>query len=512
MTEPQGRNRRMPEPHRPGATRFAQNRAVLRTMSESSSQARDTLESRAAGFKEIADRLRGLSVTGPAYLVGGSLRDRLLNRRSCDYDFAVPGDARGQAEKAAVGLGCRVIEIGKGEKVVYRVVSNDTVLDFSPMYGNSIEDDLRRRDFTVNSIGLDLATGEMIDPAGGLADIRSKTVRLISEDAVLADPLRMLRAFRIGAVLGFKIGPETLSIIAKHAGLISGLPGERTRAELLEMMKAERSFPYIEQMIGSGILARVIPGLEPCAGCRSDQGDQQGQGLLYHLIRAYDEIERLMAGHATAWPGYAEEIGGYLESKGRKALLKLAALLHDIGKPATRSVDESGRLRFLAHAKKGADMVEGVCSALRMSVKERSFVDLVVRNHMHPLLLYDARRRGSLKTKGIVRFATRYQDDLVGLLLHSVADQRAKTGHNIKADKALLRFLDEILKKYFIEIRPRIRGEGLITGRDLIEHFGLTPSVIFARLLKKVEEARVNREIETRKDALDLVARLLQSC
>ena len=467
--------------------------------------------------------------------MGGSLRDHILNRPSNDYDFAVPGNARAFAEKVAEKLGVRTIEMGKKDKALFRVISGDRVLDFSPIQGGTIEDDLRRRDFTVNALGFNLSSespsgrkrervGGIIDPVGGLDDIRLKAIRLISEHAILADPLRILRAFRLAAVLGFEIAPQTLSVIKKRDSLVAGSARERIRTELLRMMEAERSFSYVEQMCRAGVLMKLLPELEPCRHCLLDD---PGHDVFQHVMRTYEEIEVILNDYKILWPEYSERIRRYLEEGNRKALLKLAALLHDLGKPATCRVDfrlGRKRLQFLTHEERGAKIVKGICLRLRMSAKEASYTELIVRNHLRPLLLFDARQRGTLTTRGIVRFVRKYGDDVIGLLLHSLADQRAKSTHRFPAkqcgsleggrtngqfEEAFLAFLKEILRRYFFDLRPRMTGSRLITGKDLIEHFRLTPSKLFGNLLHKVEEARLNREIRTKEEAFELVDRLL---
>ncbi|HID30864.1 MAG TPA: HD domain-containing protein, partial [Desulfobacterales bacterium] len=425
------------------------------------------------------------------------------------------------------------------DEVLFRIVSGDRALDFSPIQGGSIEDDLKRRDFTVNALGFNLCSespwgrkdervGGIIDPVGGLHDIRLKTIRLISEHAILADPLRILRAFRLAAVLGFEIAPQTLSVIKRRATLVAGSARERIRTELLRMMEAERSFSYIEQMSRAKVLMKLIPELEPCRDCLLDD---PGHDVFQHVMHTYEEIEVILNDYPNLWPEHAEPIRRYLEQGNRKVLLKLAALLHDLGKPATCRVDfhlGRKRVRFLTHEEKGAQIVKGICLRLRMSAQEGCYTELIVRNHLRPLLLFDARQRGTLTTRGIVRFVRKYKDDVIGILLHSLADQRAKTTHSLPAqqcrsfaggtrgreaggqfEEAFRAFLDEILRRYFSDFRPKMIGSRLITGKDLIEHFGLTPSELFGNLLHKVEEARLNREIRTKEEAFKLVAGLL---
>jgi tRNA nucleotidyltransferase/poly(A) polymerase len=457
-------------------------------------------------LSEVVGQLPDFSGIGPVYLVGGSLRDRILRRPSRDHDFVVPGDAKAFAQSVAVKHGSRVIEMGKGKRPVYRVVSGDNVLDFSPLHGKSIDDDLMNRDFTINGLGLDLGSENLIDPVGGRDDITSGTIRLISRQAILADPLRMLRAFRLGAVLGFDITPQTLSAIADRVPLVARSAGERIKSELFGLMEAERSFPYLKQMSEVGLLGQIIPELESCYDC--PPGDHE-QSIFAHVMRTYEEMEALLTEYPYTWPQYAEPMHRYLERNSRKALLKLASLFHDLGKPSTYSTGDTGRVRYLTHEDKGALVARDIFVRLKMSGQERSYVDLIVRNHLHPLHLFDARQRGVLTKKGIVRFFTRHKDHVLGLLLHSLADQRAKVAHNAKSEERFVAFLDEIFQGYFNDFRPTSTAPPLISGKDLIDHFGLTPSKRFGKLLRSVEEARLNGEIETREEAFNLVESLV---
>ncbi len=457
---------------------------------------------------KIAHHFHDFLRIGPVYLVGGSVRDIILNRPSNDNDFAVPGDARAFAGKVAAQLGVRMIEIGKDAKIVYRVVSGDEILDFSPMEGKSIEDDLKRRDFTMNSLAYDFRSDALIDPVAALDDIKAKTIRLISQNAILADPLRMLRAFRFAAVLGFRIAPETLATINKQSSLISISAQERVCAELFKMMEAERSFHLLQQMSEVGLLAQIIPELESCRGCLQDE--RHRGDVFEHAMHTYDEIETILTGHAMVWPEFAGEIDTYLEKANRKVLLKWAGLLHDLGKPETRQVDPFGKVRFLGHEEVGARIVRDICRRLRMSGQDRSYVTLIAEKHLRPLLLFDADQRGSLTLRGIVRFVRKYQDDIIGLLIHSVADQGAKAGVGRKPLSEFTDFSERILSAYFSDLKPKIRAPRLVTGHDLIRHFNLEPSELIGRLLERVEESRLNGEIETKLEAIEMVGAWLE--
>ncbi len=432
----------------------------------------------------------------------------MLDRPCSDHDFVVPGNAKAFAQRVATQRGVRMIEMGKDNKTVYRVMSGSQILDFSPMEGNTIEADLKTRDFTINCLAYDLRSKRLIDPVGALDDIESKTIRLVSQDAVPADPLRMLRAFRLGAVLGFDISRETLAVIEKQGLLIAESAGERINAELFRMMEVPSSFCYVKKMFQSGLLTHILPELEHCRTCTQNEihvGD-----VLEHAMRAYDEMEVILGGGVKLWPEFAEEIGTYLQTNDQKILLKWASLLHDIGKPETRSVDASGRVRFLGHEEEGARRVHDICTRLRMSRSNRSYITFIVQKHLSPLLLFDAHQRGVLSPRGIARFARKYQDDIIGLVIHSIADQRAKGGVRHESLSGLMRFFERIISAYFYDIRPKITAQRLITGHDLIRHFDLKPSKLIGRLLDKVEQGRLSGQIKTKKEAMDLVAGLIK--
>ena len=155
-------------------------------------------------------------------------------------------------------------------------------------------------------------------------------------------------------------------------------------------------------------------------------------------------------------------------------------------------------------------LVKNLCSRLRMSTADQSYSELIVANHLHPLHLFDAHRRNQLTSRGLVRFVRKYRDDVMGLLLHSLADQRAKKGQSREMQTAYSAFLEKILDRYLDGFKPVMAEQRLITGKDLIERFKLAPSRQIGRLLQAVEEARLCGEIQTKGEALGLVAKLLE--
>lgn len=452
--------------------------------------------------------LQRLSRIGPVYLVGGCVRDYILGRPCADHDLVVPGDAGRFAHKVADRLGAKVIGIGKANKMTFRVVSGKDVLDFADMQGPCIEEDLKRRDFTMNALAYDLVGERLIDPLGGRNDIRSGTVRLVSDQALVVDPVRMIRAFRFSAHFNFSIAPDTMAVIRKERERIVVCPRERICAELFKMMDTQRSFKWIQQIADTGLLALIIPELAACRGC--SQNTFHTLDVFDHTMQTYQRLEAVLADLASWWPEFSAAMAAYVSVENRRVLLKWAALLHDIGKPSCRRVETSGKIRFMGHEKIGARTAAKICRRFKMSNHDRAYITFMVENHLRPLHLFHAARHRDLTAKGIVRFVRKYRDHLMGLLIVAAADQQAKA-NNGDAPLEFVSFGGRILSVYLADLKPKMNMPRLLSGHDLMKAFGLKPSRLIGKILEGLEEARLNGEIHTKKEALALAARLMDS-
>ena len=464
-------------------------------------------KTKAIRHMNLPPHLLELSKIGAVYLVGGSVRDQIMDRPSSDHDFVVPGHARRFAQKVADLRGTRVIAIGKNKKTNYRVVTKEGVFDFTDMEGKGIEDDLHRRDFTINALAIDLASQRLIDPLRGQDDIMSKTVRLVSDAAVLADPVRMLRAFRFAALLDFTVDPETLAVIKRRHGLIVQSAQERIATEIFKIFEMDRAYQWVEQIVETGILEQILPELTACRGCF--QNLHHRHDVFDHTLETFKALEHTLRGLLTLWPEYSKALADYLALEDRKVLLKWVALLHDVGKPTCRTVEDDGKVRFLGHEKASARFAKIICQRLRMSIRDRSFISSMVENHLYPLHLFEAYKRENLTSKGIVRFVRRFHDDLMGLLIHAMADQHAKETGEGDTLNQYVAFGERMLSVYFGDLKPKMKTPRLVSGHDLMETFNLKPSKFIGRLLETLDEAKLNGEIHTKEEALKLAARLI---
>lgn len=423
-----------------------------------------------------------------AFLVGGTVRDLLLGREPVDYDIAVLGNPAQTAAAFSESAGGRLVVMGKPETRIYRVVTGEGIFDISPIAGGAIEEDLALRDFTFNAMAWSLSKRSLLDPAGGLRDLRNGIVRAVSSEAFVRDPIRLLRAFRLAAVYGFTLSPETVEAIGIHSNRIGLAAGERILEELLKTLRTPASSPVIRSMAEVGLLEAIFPETTAMRGCR--QNRHHAYDVFDHTLAAYEHLESLI-----------DSRDGHLS--GGSELLKCAMLLHDLGKPMVRSVDPRGRVHFYGHGAKGADIAAGITDRLKFSVRERRYVDFIIRNHIRALHLFIASEKGMLTPRGKTRFFRACGELTPDLLLHTIADIQGKGNQGDEQNNRFVEFAGRMLNEYLNRFQPARAEPPLITGKDLIEELELRPSPLFRDILDRVEGDRLSRTLRTRAEALD---------
>jgi len=447
--------------------------------------------------KNILPRLKG------TYIIGGSVRDLLLGRTPVDYDIAVTGNPEQFAKKIISNSGGHLVRLGKPGQMIIRVISGDNIFDITSLNGSFIEDNLKQRDFTINAIAYDLYSQSVIDCVGGLQDLVDKKVRMISKEIFKKDPVRLIRAYRIGACLSFEIEAQTNEAIKSNTKLIINTAGERIRLELFIMLGTSTSYLYLTQMANSGLLTAIFPDLDRLRGCISNYFNHLDS--FEHTMRVYGHLETILNDPGKILPDVSAKIHQYIDKK-NPALIKCAILLHDIGKP----LNTSGKCHFYGHAGKSADMTQNISQRLRFSNHERKFIDGIIRNHMKPLSLFKAYEKKTLTQKGITRFYKKCGVYTPALLLAAIADIMAKQNNLSQKSNAFISFLKKMMFQYFYNYLPLRDEPPLITGHDLIHVFGLTPSPLFKRILDLVDDAKLTKTIKNRSEALELIRNVLK--
>lgn len=433
------------------------------------------------------------------YLVGGALRDLLLGRTPADIDLLVVGDIRRAAQHIAHRAGGRIVDIGKKGFTVKRIVSPETTIDITPLNHSTIEDDLLQRDFTINAMAYAVHSRALIDCTGGMRDMRQKIIRLVSTTALEKDPVRLVRAYRMAASFEFSIDAGTRRAISRRRQLVNTVAGERIWAELVKIFNTSQSGAVIRGMADSGLLTAIFPEMQATIGCTQNRHHQFD--VFEHSLRAYEHVEDLLNEFDACFPAVAAT-ARKMDLGSHSAMLKYASLLHDIGKPATRQVDEAGRVHFYGHAAKSAAIGAGISKRLRLSRHQRDVADTLIRHHLRPLFLFIASEKARLGKRGMVRFFNHCGSRTLPIVVHTMADIMAKQQVLQGRDAHFIAFCGRLMAAYVDYIDRQSAAGPLINGNDLISVLGLSPSPLFKHLLARVDERRLSGELSSRDQAL----------
>jgi putative nucleotidyltransferase with HDIG domain len=441
------------------------------------------------------------------FIVGGFLRDRLLGKKPTDVDIVVQDDPELFARELATKLNRRVLSMGRPAHPMFRVVTKHHIFDISPLQGASIEEDLKQRDFTINALAYETFSARTIDVAHGLQDIQDKQIRQISKSIFRTDPLRLLRAFRIAAQLGFQIEKQTQQAIQKDARLISEAAAERIRWELFGILEASNTHVWLQKMANSGILFNILPEMAAMKDCF--QNRHHAFDVFDHTIQTVRQMEILTAQNRS--PDTNPSPVTEAIHRHRQSRLKLAALLHDIGKPLTRQAARGDQFKFTGHASAGARMVADIGNRLRFSRAEIGHAEKMVQYHLRPLLLFMAKNKGTLTQRGITRFFMKTHPDTKDILLLCLADMRGKQALEHARESKFEQFVTKLAQQYDTQFRTALEVPSFISGHDLIHLLHLTPSPLFKQVLARTRECQLAGKITTRKEALKFATDAINS-
>jgi poly(A) polymerase len=423
---------------------------------------------------EICARLRARGHV--AYFAGGCVRDTVRGFEPKDIDIAT--DARPEqvqeifSRTYAVGAHFGVIVVLENdfqfEVATFR--SDDAYIDGrrpAAVHFSSPEEDAKRRDFTVNGMFFDPAKNEVIDFVGGRADLDARLIRAIGDpdQRFSEDRLRLLRAARFATVLEFQIEEKTWNAIVKNAESITGISAERIREELVRVFDSAQRVRGWDLLDKSGLLRAIIPEVEAMKGCK--------QPPQFHPEGDVFQHTRLML----------ELLPEHLSIP-----LVFSVILHDIGKPRTATVDETGRIRFNAHDRIGAEMAKRIMERLRFSRADTDATVEMVRQHM---VFKDVPKMRVAKLKRFMARPTFEQE----LELHRV---------DCKSSHAMLDNYDFLQRKKEEFANEPIIPPPLVRGDDLIA-LGMTPGPRFGEILEAVETRQLEGALKTREEALEWV-------
>lgn len=425
------------------------------------------------------------------FLTGGAARDLLRGKAPADWDLvAVGGPAFAAASEAlAERFGRPPVELGKrtGESCRRFLIEGETVdLVSAP----ALEDDLRRRDFTLNALALDPKSGAIIDPLEGRADLTAGTLRMVAAANLDADPLRVLRAHRFAATLNVALEPATAAALAPRAGALAATAPERIVVELDKLLTSCRAAPALAAMREDGTLFAALPELKPLDGL--GQNRYHHADVLTHVIEAVGFADRRDASRALVGEALPEF------DDARYLLWKWAVLLHDLGKAATRTEDAAGGVHFYGHELVSERLTREVGERLRFPNERTRRLARLARFHLRFLSVHKHRPGPT----ALRRLARDLDDDLPLLAALALADKSATRGAPASGTVAAISELAREALTLHARERERLRSlPKLVDGLRACELLGITPGRALGFALDRLLDAQVTKRVETREQA-----------
>jgi tRNA nucleotidyltransferase (CCA-adding enzyme) len=429
-----------------------------------------------------------------AFIVGGSVRDLIIGRPPGDFDVATSAlpqatlDIFGSRYAIPTGLQHGTVTVLAGEPPAQRHVEVTTFrgegvyLDgrrpSSVSFSATLEEDLSRRDFTMNAIAYDPASGAIHDPYDGRGDIARKTIRTVGEARLrfLEDGLRPMRAVRQAAQLGFVLDPETQSAIPSTLESFRKVSAERVRDELRKLLLSPQPSHGLELMRQTGLLAEVLPEMLPTIGC------------VQNRFHKHDVYTHILATIDATIPDF---------------LVRMAALLHDLGKPKTQAPreDAPGEFSFFRHEQVGVEMAEAICIRLKLSVAERTTLFALVAGHM---FFYTPEW-----TDGTVRrFVRKVGIDLVPLLFALREADIASRGNGEDREGETRDLRARIAKVAAEDAALRV-GDLAIDGKDVMRILAIPPSRRIGEVLEQLLEHVLDDPALNTRETLERMVRAL---
>ena len=479
----------------------------------------------------LIDKVREALPGQEIYLVGGAVRDMLLNRVSHDLDFALPSNGISLARRVANMLDADFMALDEerdtGRVIVTESDGTRTFMDFATYRnGTTLEADLRARDFTMNAIAFDLRNQSLIDPLNGASDLRAKLIRACSSTSLKDDPVRILRAVRQAAAFGFKIDLETRKAMKNAASLLPDVSPERQRDELFKILEGSKPDASIRALEMLGVLPHLLPELPALKGV--EQTRPHIHDVWEHTLSVLGHLEGIMAALRVGYSAeetndmftglltlrigrYREQIAAHFAKslntdRSVRAVLFFAALYHDVEKPATRSVDETGRVRFFDHDVRGAEVAAERGRAFNLSNDEIERIQKIILHHMRFHFFTDRMKTDKQEPsrKSIYRYFRDAGEAGIDLVLLGLADLRGMSGNELtqEAWTAALDTARILLENYWEKREETIAPPRLLDGNDLMRELNLQPGRVIGQLLESIREGQATGKIASREDAL----------
>ena len=452
---------------------------------------------------DILNNLAGF-FNNELYLVGGAVRDALMGKTSFDRDLIVTDeDAKTFSQKVAEFFDGVFIPLDEENKI-YRIILKDKInyLDITNPAGGSLEQDILRRDLTINAIAVNIRTGEIPEICTPyIQDLNNKIIKGICEKNFTDDPLRLLRIFRFHSLLGFEISQDLIKIVKKHAQLINEPAKERIEYELMKLFGGKYANEALSKMDECAILEKLFPFVKELKQVPPNL--HHHLDLFHHCIETVYQVENLYQNSSSEIKKHMDKIdfGGF----SRLAHLKLAAFMHDIGKFSTWTIEEdTGRHRFIKHEDVGAKMCVPILKKLCFSNKQIEYISYIIKKHMYPSAVVSS---ADLTEKVMMRYIRHSEDNAIDNILIAQADRLSAQGPEITPQivETNISNLNKLLN-YYLSIKDTLKPlPKLLDGNDVMKILNIKPSPILGKIMAEIKEAQISGDILTKEEAIKFV-------
>ncbi len=434
---------------------------------------------------------------GEIYLVGGTVRDYYMGFESHDRDIIVMNeDAKIFALKLADMFNATFVPLDEENKI-YRLVLKDKInyIDVTNPVGDSIEKDLMRRDLTINSIAVNIKTGELVDISGGVTDIKNKCLNYVNELNFVDDPLRLLRVYRFQALYNFQLAPETIHAVCKYSDLIKKPAVERVNYEIMKLFSGKYAHVAIENMNKTWILEKLFPFVKELK--QVPPNSHHHLDLFHHSIETVKQIQMLYENSDDVIKSHLEEIdfGGF----SRLAHLKLAGFMHDIGKFSTWTIEE-GKHRFIKHDDVGSKLAINYLKKLHFSNKQIEYISSMIKYHIYPSHVMTSPQ---ITEKIMMRYVRKMDKNSIDAIILAQADRLSARGPEI-TDDIVERNINSLnmLLKFYLEVKDNLKPlPKLLSGDEIMKEFHIKPSPLLGDVISALHEAQLSGDITTKEHA-----------